>query len=107
MLILVETVMEVKRKILSQHFMNTQSPVIVCAILQFALTVLRITLKSYCLGLNTPLNVTNHLRPLTNVLWDVRPRWYYLGIQLNIDQPTLEVSVFSNPIKIVSLAHSV
>ena len=54
--------------------------------------------KSLCPGLNTPLNVTDHLRPLTNVLWDVRPRWYHLGIQLNIDQPTLEVSVFNHPL---------
>ena len=41
--------------------------------------------------LDTPLNVTGHLKPLTNVLWGIRPRWYHLGIQLNIDQPTLEV----------------
>ena len=67
-------------------------------ILQFTLKMLRITLKSYCLGLNTPLNVTDHLRPLTNVLWDVRPRWYLLGIQLNINQSTLEVSVLNHPV---------
>ena len=64
--------------------------------LQFTLKVLIVT--SYCLGLNTPLNVTDHLRPLTNVLWEVRPRWYHLGIQLNIDQPTLEVSVLNHPV---------
>ena len=63
-----------------------------------------VTLNSYCLGLNTPLNMTDHLRPLTNVLWDVRPRWYHLGIQLNIDQPTLEVSVLNHQLKIVALA---
>ena len=38
------------------------------------------------------LNVTDHLIPLTTLLWDVRSRWYHLGIQLNVDQPTLEVS---------------
>ena len=36
--------------------------------------------------------MTDHLRPLTNVLWNVRSNWYHLGIQLNIDHPTLEVS---------------
>ena len=66
------------------------------------LKVLRI--KSICPDLDTPLNVTDHLRPLTNMLWDVRWRWYHLGIQLNIDQPTLEVSLFIHPLKIASLA---
>ena len=71
----------------------------------YCMWILQFILKLFTLsGLNTPLNVTDHLRLLTNVLWDVRPRWYHLGIQLNIDQPTLEVS---HPIKIVSIASSV
>ena len=55
---------------------------------QFVLKQLLLTF----LYIDKPLNVTDHLKLLTNVLWDVRPRWYHLGVQLNVDQPTLEVS---------------
>ena len=81
----------------SDNYTPADDSAIVCGY-YIHLDVLRIMLKSYYPDLNTPLNVTDHLRPLTNVLWDVRPRWCHLGIQLNIAQPTLEVSVLNLPV---------
>ena len=39
-----------------------------------------------------PLNVIDHLRPVRSVLWDVRWKWFNLGVELDIDEPTLQVT---------------
>ena len=40
------------------------------------------------------LNVNDHLsvKRLCDVLWDVRCYWFNLGLQLDIDEPTLQVT---------------
>ena len=40
-----------------------------------------------------PLNVEKHLRVVRQAIWDVRAKWYNLGVELEVKVETLEVSV--------------
>ena len=42
--------------------------------------------------LTDPLSVDKHLKMVREVIWDVRAKWYNLGVQLVVNVGTLEVS---------------
>ena len=40
-----------------------------------------------------PLNVDKHLKMVREVTWDVRAKWYDIGVELKVNLGTLEVSL--------------
>ena len=44
------------------------------------------------LSLTGPLSVDKHLKMAREATWDLRARWYDLGVQLGIGVGTLEVN---------------
>ena len=51
-----------------------------------------ITQHVYLFPLTDPLSVDKHLKIVRKATWDVRVKWYNLGLQLGIDVGTLNVS---------------